>query len=226
MKRRAGRILLGVLGIGAVVAVVRGVRGHGAGRHMPGGILIGDAGAYDLHTRILSGSLFRPIAADIAAAAPPSARILEVGCGPGHLSVRLARDHDVDVTGIDLDPGMIERAQANADRDAGARRQPRFVVGDVAALPFDDASFDVVVSTFSMHHWSDPPSGLREISRVLRPEGTALIWDLKPGFPLLHSRMPDPATHVHAAPMRVISVEPWRWPWRFTVSQRLELARD
>jgi ubiquinone/menaquinone biosynthesis C-methylase UbiE len=213
-----------VLGIGAVVAVAR-ARGHGAGEHVPGGILIRDAGAYDLHTRILFGSLFRPIAADIAAVAPRSARILEVGCGPGHLSVRLARDHDLDVIGLDLDPRMIERARTNADRDAEAR-QPGFVVGDVAALPFDDASFDLVVSTFSMHHWSDPPSGLREISRVLRPEGRALIWDLKPGIPLIHSHTADRATHLHAGPMRVVRVAPWRWPWVFTVSQRMELARD
>jgi ubiquinone/menaquinone biosynthesis C-methylase UbiE len=214
-----------MLGIAAIGAIAR-ARGHGAGQQEPGGILIRDAGVYDLHTRILFGSLFRPIAADIAAVGPPSARILEVGCGPGHLSVRLARDHDLDVTGVDLDPRMIDRAQADADRDAGELRQPRFIVGDVAALPFDDASFDLVVSTFSMHHWSDPPSGLREISRVLRPDGKALIWHLRPGVPLVHSRMPDPATHVHAAPVRVVSVAPWRWPWRFTVSQRIELARD
>jgi SAM-dependent methyltransferase len=65
--------------------------------------------------------------------------VLEVGCGPGHLSIRLARDHGLEVTGLDLDPAMIARARANTDR-AGNRGGPRpsFLVGEVAALAFPD----------------------------------------------------------------------------------------
>jgi SAM-dependent methyltransferase len=48
--------------------------------------------------------------------------VLEVGCGPGHLSIRLARQPGLDVTGLDLDPAMIERARANADRAGSATR--------------------------------------------------------------------------------------------------------
>ena len=56
-----------------------------------------------------------------AVAAPDGARVLEVGCGPGHLSIRLARHHGLDVTGLDLDPAMVERARVNAGRPvAGA----------------------------------------------------------------------------------------------------------
>jgi SAM-dependent methyltransferase len=222
---RGRPVILVALAVGIVVAVARRVRGHGAGIHVPGGILISDAGAYDRRTGILLGSLYRSIAVDVAAVAGPSARLLEVGCGPGHLTVRMARDHGLDVTGLDLDPQMIERARTNADEHSGAGRSPTFFIGDVAALPFDDKSFDIVVSTFSMHHWSDPPAGLREIERVLRPGGRALIWDLKPGLPF-HTGMPDPAEHVRAGPLRVIEVKPWRWPWRFTLSQRFELARN
>src|SRR5215207_8604724 len=110
-------ILLGaVAAAAATVAVVRHGRGAATGRRVPGGILIGDAVAYDAHSRLLLGSLFRPIAADVAAVAPEGARVLEVGCGPGHLSIRLARQHGLDVTGLDLDPAMIERARANANR--------------------------------------------------------------------------------------------------------------
>jgi SAM-dependent methyltransferase len=53
-----------------------------------------------------------------------------------------------------------------------------FRVGDVASLPFADASFDAVVSTFSLHHWPDPAKGLEEIYRVLRPGGVARIYDV------------------------------------------------
>jgi ubiquinone/menaquinone biosynthesis C-methylase UbiE len=86
------------------------------------------------------------------------------------------------VTGLDLDPVMIDRARANADRPGNSdQRRPSFVVGDVATLPFPDGSFDLVVSTLSMYHWADPTTGLAEIGRVLCPSGRALIWDFRPG---------------------------------------------
>src|SRR5215216_8209933 len=148
-----------------------------------GGTLIGNAMAYDEMSRLVLGSFFGPIAVDIAAATPDCARVLEVGCGPGHLSIRLARQHGLDVTGLDLDPAMIERARANAYRARdGEERRPSFLVGDVAALPFPDGTFDLVVSTMSMHHWADPAAGLTEIARALRPDARALVWDFRPGF--------------------------------------------
>jgi ubiquinone/menaquinone biosynthesis C-methylase UbiE len=152
--------------------------------------------------------------------------VLEVGCGPGHLSILLACDHGMDVTAIDLDPAMIERGHANADRAGhGDARQPSFLVGDVASLPFADESFDLVVSTLSMHHWAEPPAGLREIARVLRPGARALIWDFRRGFIPLHAGMPDPLEHTHASPLRLLSTRPWRWPWRLKLIQRIELMR-
>src|SRR6266540_2630623 len=178
-RRRTLVILLGAAA--AAVAVVRHGRGAATGRRVPGGILIGDAVVYDALSRLVLGSLFGRIAADVAAVAPDGARVLEVGCGPGHLSIRLARQHGLDVTGLDLDPAMIERARANADRPRdGDERRPSFLVGDVASLAFPDGSFDLVVSTLSMHHWADPTAGLTEIGRVLRPGARALVWDLGP----------------------------------------------
>jgi SAM-dependent methyltransferase len=227
MARRMSPIVIAALAIGAAL-LMRRARGHITSRHEPGGILMPDAPAYDRHSRLLLGSLFRTIASDIAATAPLSARVLEVGCGPGHLSNRLARDHDLDVTGLDLDPAMIERANANAERSFKVdRRAPSFLVGDVASLPFDDSSFDLIVSTFSMHHWSDPTAGLAEVARVLRPGGRALIWDLREGCPLFfHGHAPDPTELVRGSPLRLVTVRPWHWPWRLTLSQRLELARE
>ena len=52
-----------------------------------------------------------------------------------------------------------------------------FVVGDVAALPYPDGSFDLVVSLLSQHHWPDVPAGLRELRRVVRPGGRIWIYD-------------------------------------------------
>ena len=163
---------------------------------------------------------------DVAAVAPDRARVLEVGCGPGHLSIRLARQHGLEVTGLDLDPAMIERARANADRPGdGEARRPSFLVGDVASLAFPDGSFDLVVSTLSMHHWADPTAGLAEIGRVLRPGARALVWDFRPGVRPFHAHLPDPVEHTHGSSLRVVNATPWRWPWRFNLTQRIELVR-
>ena len=59
----------------------------------------------------------------------------------------MARQHGLQVTGLDLDPAMIARARANADRPGnGDGRRPSFLVGETASLAFPDASFDLVVS--------------------------------------------------------------------------------
>jgi SAM-dependent methyltransferase len=222
-------VLLGAAA--AAVAVVRHGRRTASGHRAPGGILIGDVGVYDALSRFLLGRFFGRIATDVAAVAPDGARVLEVGCGPGRLSIRLARQYDLNVTGLDLDPAMIERARANADgRGDGDQRQPSFLVGDVAALAFPDRSFDLVVSTMSMHHWADPAAGLAEIGRVLRPGARALVWDFRPGarphlFGPRHAHLPDPVEHAQGSPLRVVNVTPWHWPWRFNLSQRTELVR-
>jgi SAM-dependent methyltransferase len=215
----------------ATVAVMRHGRRAARGHTAAGDILIGHAGVYDTLSWLLLGPLYRRIAADVAAAAPAGAPVLEVGCGPGHLSIRLARRHGLEVTGLDLDPAMIARARTNTDR-AGNRggRRPSFLVGDVAALAFPDGSFDLVVSTLSMHHWADPTAGLAEIGRVLRPGARALIWDLRPGvrphpFGPRHAHIPDPVDHTHGSRLRLVKATPWSWPWRIQLTQRIELAR-
>jgi SAM-dependent methyltransferase len=225
------RKLVILVGAAAAALVVLRHGRHGArGHQVPGGILIGDAVLYDSLSRLLLGPFLARIAANVAAVTSDGARVLEVGCGPGHLSTRLAR-HGFDVTGLDLDPAMIARAQANTDR-AGNRggRRPSFLVGDVAALAFPDRSFDLVLSTLSMHHWADPAAGLAEIGRVLRPGARALVWDFRPGVrPHLvgprHAHMPDPVDHAPDSRLRMVKATPWPWPWRFQLTQRIELVR-
>jgi len=222
MSRLRTALVLGTV-TGIAVMVTRHLRTT-SGHAVPGGILIDNVRAYDSVSRLLFGSFFQPIAADVAAVAGPGSHVLEVGCGPGHLSIRLAAEHGLGVVGLDLDPAMVERARANAGRTATGD-EPTFVVGDVAALPFEDAAFDVVVSTLSMHHWDDPGAGLAEIARVLKPGGRALIWDLGPRAPL-HRHAPDPVDQLRGSPLRLASARPWRWPWRLAFTQRIELAND
>lgn len=226
-RPRTVAILLGAAA--AAAAVVRHGRGAAMGRTVPGGILIGDAAVYDAVSGMLLGPFFGGIAAYIATVTPEGARVLEVGCGPGHLSIKVARER-FNVTGLDLDPAMIERARANAERAVrDGNRRPTFVIGDAAALPFPDDSFDLVVSTLSMHHWADPNAGMTEIGRVLSPAGRALVWDFRPGArPHLigprHAHVPNLTELTHGSTLRLASATPWRWPWRFSLVQRVEFV--
>jgi SAM-dependent methyltransferase len=197
----------------AAAALVLHRRSGSLGQPVAGGVLIGDAAAYDRLTGWLLGSFYDGIAADIAATVPSGASVLDVGCGPGHLTRRLAA-LGLDATGIDLDPAMIERAIA---RDSG-----RYVAADVASLPFGDGVFDLVVSTLSMHHWTDAHAGLAEVGRVVRPEGRVLIWDLGRGAPL-HAHAPDPLAAMHGAPLDLVGARSWRWPGPLSIVQRIEL---
>lgn len=215
-------VALAAAGVGA--AVLRHHRSTSQ-QIVPGGTFVGAVGAYDTMARRVLGSFYSGVAADAAAVAGSSARVLEVGSGPGHLALLLATRHGLELTGIDLDPAMVELARVNASRPAnGDARGPTFMVADVASLPFPDGSFDLVVSTLSMHHWADPTRGLAEIGRVLRRDGHALVWDLRPGVAPIHQHVPDPVDHVDAGPLRLAARASWRWPWRLPLTQRLEFV--
>ncbi len=131
---------------------------------------------YDFLARRVLRRLYRHIADDLVAELPQNAEVLDVGTGPGVLLVELARRRaDLRLVGVDLSADMVAAATRNiaefADR-ASAR------VGDVVELPFDDGSFDVVVSSLSMHHWDHPDAAVPELARVLRAGGRLYIYDL------------------------------------------------
>ncbi len=175
---RGRRWLVAFLGVAAAVALVTSRR-HTLGR------LVGNlrrysapsASLYDAASSWLLKGFFAGVAGELAELAP-GAHVLEIGSGPGRLAVTLAEAApELRVTGVDVAAEMVERATALA-ATSGVADRVRFLVGDVASLPLRDATFDVVVSTFSAHHWPDPARGLAEIHRVLRPGGRARIYDL------------------------------------------------
>jgi SAM-dependent methyltransferase len=108
-------------------------------------------------------------------AARQAKRALDLGCGGGHVSLRIAPlvEH---VTAYDLAEPMLEAVtrQARQRQIANLSTQQ----GAVEALPFDDGSFDLVVSRYSAHHWTDFEKGLREARRVLAPGGRAVFMDV------------------------------------------------
>lgn len=101
---------------------------------------------------------------------PASARVLELGCGPGYLwqvnGDRVPRDWAVTLS--DLSPGMIREARSNLETVAG---HFGFEVVDAQQLPFADASFDAVLAIHMLYHVPDRERAYAEISRVLRPGG-------------------------------------------------------
>lgn len=107
----------------------------------------------------------------------PTDRALDVACGPGIVTCAFA-PHVATIRGQDLVPAMIERARAR-QRELGLDNVS-FDVGESTALPYADASFDLVLTRFSFHHYSEPARALGEMRRVCKPGGRLLIADVAP----------------------------------------------
>jgi ubiquinone/menaquinone biosynthesis C-methylase UbiE len=120
-------------------------------------------------------------------AAVPNAVVLDLGCGAGHASFAVA-PHAASVTAYDLTAQMLAVVQ----REATARKLRNIITvqGMAEVLPFPDAHFDRVISRYSAHHWHDVPAALREVRRVLKPRGEALLIDTAGGpNPLLDTHL-------------------------------------
>jgi demethylmenaquinone methyltransferase/2-methoxy-6-polyprenyl-1,4-benzoquinol methylase/phosphoethanolamine N-methyltransferase len=118
-------------------------------------------------------------------------RVLDVGCGTGTLALSAAArvGKDGRVVGIDPSSEMVERARKKANGlDEAVAASLSFQVAAVENLPFDDESFDVVLSTLVFHHLpgEEQRAGLCEIRRVLRRGGRLFIVDFEGRGPALH----------------------------------------
>lgn len=102
--------------------------------------------------------------------------LLDVGCGPGTITLDLAeRVTPGEVVGLDADAGVIETARAAAA--SAGRRNVRFAVGDVYRLGAADETYDVVHAHQVLQHLSDPVAALREMWRVCRADGWVAARD-------------------------------------------------
>ncbi len=115
------------------------------------------------------------------------ARVLDLGCGGGHVSYRAA-PLVAEVIACDVTQAMLDAVAATA-----AERGLHTIATRRAAaehLPFADATFDIVLSRFTTHHWQDMNAGLREAHRVLKPGGFAIFIDTTaPEDPALDTHM-------------------------------------
>ena len=138
------------------------------------------ANAYLTSTVHASGRDLQRLAERLSAF--PQASILDMGCGAGHASFTAAQNVK-QVVAYDLSVQMLDVVTLAAKEkglDNIAIRQ-----GYAESLPFEDGTFDVVISRYSAHHWHDVGRALREVNRVLKPGGVVIVMDvMSPGHPV------------------------------------------
>jgi demethylmenaquinone methyltransferase/2-methoxy-6-polyprenyl-1,4-benzoquinol methylase len=148
------------------------------------------AARYDLLNHLLSGNVDkrwrRLVAKNLhTTLATEEARVLDVACGTGDLSLTLGENAVAQVIGIDFCRPMLDIAASKAARSGS--RIP-FVEGDALALPFDDCSFEAATIAFGLRNLASVEAGFRELLRVLKPGGRLAVLEFsKPKTPLLRS---------------------------------------
>jgi ubiquinone/menaquinone biosynthesis C-methylase UbiE len=109
--------------------------------------------------------------------------ILDIGTGPGYVPIDIARESSsLEVKAIDISPAMVAIASKNAQK-AGLERRVQFKFGSAEKIPFEDKSFDLIISTLSFHHWARPEKCFQEIHRALKPGGEAWIYEIRQDVP-------------------------------------------
>lgn len=103
--------------------------------------------------------------------------VLDIGCGTGGIGLFLTEQFDpASFTGIDVENGLIVRANAEAEK-RGLQDKAQFISVEPGPLPFDSSTFDVVFSKDAMIHIADKESLFQEIFRVLKPGGIVAACD-------------------------------------------------
>jgi len=151
-----------------------------------------------------------------------SGKVLDVGCGTGRFLESMSAP-GYELTGIDISAGMLEEAR---------ERGLDVVEGSSGEMPFADDSFDLVVTFAVLHHLIDPElvrATLREIVRVTRPGGSAVVWDHNPNNPywkLLMARLPQDQGDEVLVPASLIMDELHRTPARQVTLRRMTFMPD
>ena len=128
---------------------------------------------YDLLNHLLSANVdklwWRRTARSFAAGlSRPGARVLDLCCGTGDMAFALRQQSaQADITGADFSHAMLKLASGKSSPS----RKVNWIEADALQLPFPDESFDLVTSAFGFRNLADYDAGLREIRRVLKPEG-------------------------------------------------------
>lgn len=131
---------------------------------------------YDKIAQTALESYYKEVAEQVVAHTSRGA-ILDIGSGPGYLPIEIAkRAPDLRIVGIDLSKALIKIARENAAQ-ANLADRVQFIQGDGNRLGFKDNSFDMLISTGSLHAWKRPIRVFNECHRVLKAECDAWILD-------------------------------------------------
>ena len=116
------------------------------------------------------------LAARVSSQLPAGSQVLEVAPGPGYFCIELAKRGSYNITGLDISHSMI-RIAAKKAAEAGVKAD--FMQGSASNMPFPKGSFDFLLCRAAFKNFAKPVEALQEMSRVLKPDGRALIIDLK-----------------------------------------------
>jgi ubiquinone/menaquinone biosynthesis C-methylase UbiE len=110
-------------------------------------------------------------------AANENDRAVDLACGPGTLALRFAK-HVRWMCGLDFTPAILQRARETAVHD-GLLAKLAFLIGDAQVLPFASGSLDLAVTSYSLHHISDPARVIAEMARVVKKGGRVGVIDIE-----------------------------------------------
>jgi ubiquinone/menaquinone biosynthesis C-methylase UbiE len=106
-------------------------------------------------------------------------RLLDVGCGPGNIALKIARRcPGALIVGLDRSANMVKAARKAAEA-AGLKDRVHFQIGNADQIPFADGSFEIVISNSVLHHLADPARVFNEMRRVAKSEGAVFVRDLR-----------------------------------------------
>ncbi|MFX1354559.1 MAG: class I SAM-dependent methyltransferase [Promethearchaeota archaeon] len=105
--------------------------------------------------------------------------LIDIGCGSGNLIVEMAQNfEELELLGIDISSEILDLAKKRANSNE-VNEKINFKIGNAEKLPLLDNTADFIVSSLSLHHWSDPKKAFRELVRVLKKDGILLIFDFR-----------------------------------------------
>jgi ubiquinone/menaquinone biosynthesis C-methylase UbiE len=136
---------------------------------------------YDIYTKVFFLKVYEQFARWVPVK-NPEGNVLDVGAAAGYLGVALAKKHpQLKVYSTDLSPDMVRLNRKVIHQN---KLKDRVIAQreDAYNLSFADNTFDLVINSFTFHHWDNPKRMFSELHRVLKPGGQMFIIDGKQGF--------------------------------------------
>ena len=105
--------------------------------------------------------------------------LVDVGCGSGNLIVEIAQKYNnIDLIGIDISNEILELAKQRVIQNE-LNERIKIEIGNVENIPFSDNSIDFIISSLSLHHWSNPKIAFKELVRTLKGDGLLMVFDFR-----------------------------------------------